>query len=488
VRRVGGIGVAVLLAVLPIHRLAAVQCPDGTPPPCAGSRAPLPVIVITPFENRSRDTSDVYLATTFTEDLTSALNASHRVRLRTARAGRSTADYAVAGSVRRSGAVIRITAQLLRPGSGEIVWTISVDRSMGHSGTAALELARELLRRAGAGLGRMEEPRRSVDPAAYDLYLRGRYYAARRTEAGLERAVDFFRQAVARDSTFALAWAGLAQTLHLAAVWRLPVPGIAADSVIAHEMDAGERALLNDSTRPEIWLARAFVSEDVDPTSRAGSLRASRRALELDSLNADAWNDLGFALDETGDTAAAATAERRAIALDPGNPRLLTTLALHHYWTRHYDSATVWTDSIIATDPTFLSGRRLAGTVALARGRAAEAESQFGAARNIGPGPERIWAIGGLACAAVARGDTAAARLLVVEAESLTPAVDPALHSAVFIAWGYVALGMKQRALDWLERYRVRGDVHFQRHLRGDAPLDPLRGEPRFQALLTTRR
>jgi hypothetical protein len=47
---------------------------------------------------------------------------------------------------------------------------------------------------------------------------------------------------------------------------------------------------------------------------------------------------------------------------------------------------------------------------------------------------------------------------------------------------------MKERALDWLERYRAHGDLHFQAHLRGDAPLDALRGEPRFQALLSERR
>jgi TolB-like protein/Flp pilus assembly protein TadD len=445
------------------------------------------VIVVTPFENRSTDSADVYIAATLTEDVTTALSASHAVRLVSASSARQHAEYALAASVRRSRGLVRVSARLLRSGSGEILWTSGFDRPAEQGAGIADTLASLVLARLGVRSVAPVRRARAVDPAAYDLYLRGRYYASRRTEAGLARAVDLLRQAVARDSSFALAWARLAQSLHVAAVWRLPIPGIPAENMIEREMDAAERALLNDSTRPEIWLARAYVAEDVDPTDRASALRAIRRALELDSLSADAWNDYGFALDEAGDTAGAVMAERRAIALDPGDPRLLTSLALHHYWARRYDSASVWADSIIATDPTFLSGRRMAGTVALARGRAREAESQFAAARNIGPGPERIWAIGGLACAAVARGDTAAAHLFIMEAESLTPTVDPALHSAVFIAWGYTALGTKERALDWLERYRARGDLHFQRHLQDDAPLDPLRGEPRFQALMTTR-
>jgi adenylate cyclase len=297
-----------------------------------------------------------------------------------------------------------------------------------------------------------------------------------------------YRQAVAQDSAFAQGWAGLATALHTASVWRLQIPGIPDDSLIGRELEASERAILNDSARAEAWLARAWAAEDVDPTSRSTVIRAQRRAIAFDSLNADAWSDLGLALLEAGDTVSAAAAARRAVALSPGEPRILTTIALYFYWQRQYDSAAVWADSIIGVDPTFLSGRRMAGTIALARGRREEAAAQFGAARAVGPGPERVWALGGLACTAAGRGDSAAARLLVTEAESLTAPANPALHSAVFIAWAYVALGQPARALDWLERFRPVGDLHFQRHLKGDKPLDPLRGEPRFQALLAGTR
>jgi TolB-like protein/Flp pilus assembly protein TadD len=405
------------------------QCPDGSPPPCRVARA-VPVVVVLPFENRSRDTADTYLAATVGEDLAAALQRSRGVRLLSPRASRQGANYVVGGSIDRTGGAVRVTATLERAPGGQIVWTGSLDAPIARSDETVNRLRSTLLSRIGVRAPAATAPpaARSVDPVAQDLYLRGRYYSNRRTEAGLARGVALLREAVGRDSTFALGWAALARALHTAALWRLPIPGIAASEVIDRELEAAERALLNDSTSADIWLARAWAAQDVDPGTRTAAIRAERRALAIDSLNADAWSDLGLTLLEAGDTVGALGAARRGVALSPADPRLLTEVALYFYFHRQYDSARVWSDSIIATDPTFLSGRRMRGSVALAQGDLREAEAQFGAARTIGPGPERIWALGGLACVASQRGDTTAARALLSDAESLTPTDDPALH------------------------------------------------------------
>src|SRR2546427_421734 len=81
-------------------------------------------------------------------------------------------------------------------------------------------------------------------------------------------------------------------------------------------------------------------------------------------------------------------------------------------------------------------------------------------------------------------GDTVAARGLRVAAEARTDPAAPDNNSAVNIAAGYGVLGEVAGALTWLERYRPARDLHFQLPLRLDPPLDPLRREPRFQALL----
>ena len=80
-----------------------------------------------------------------------------------------------------------------------------------------------------------------------------------------------------------------------------------------------------------------------------------------------------------------------------------------------------------------------------------------------------------------------AARRLVAEAEARTDPAAPDIHSAVNIAAAYAALGEVSPALAWLDRYRPARDLHFQLHLRLDPPLDPLRREPRFRALLLKR-
>jgi len=321
------------------------------------------------------------------------------------------------------------------------------------------------------------------DPVAYDLFSRGRYEASRRSVASVGRAVAFFSESIRRDSTFAPAWAGLAAVLHNANRWEFPVRGVPRESLLTREIMASDRALQLDSTSVDAWLSRAWASEDVDPTSRGPALRAIHRALALDSLNAVAWDQLAMALEEAGHRDSAGAAWHRAVALDPGYVRAKTFLAIHYWWWRAYDSAAVWADSAVATDPLYGLGRVVAGQVALARGRRDEAQSQLAAARRLATGPGSA-GLSGFVSLAVAAGDTVAARHLVAEAEARTDPAAPDNHGAVNIAAAYAVLGEPARALTWLERYRPMRDLHFQLHLRLDPPLDPLRREPRFQALL----
>ncbi|PYP29914.1 MAG: hypothetical protein DMD49_12120 [Gemmatimonadetes bacterium] len=253
--------------------------------------------------------------------------------------------------------------------------------------------------------------------------------------------------------------------------------------MLTREISASDRALQLDSTGVDAWLTRASASEDVDPTSRGPALRAIHRALALDSLNAEAWDQLAMAFEETGSRDSAGAAWHRAIALDPGFVRAKAFLAIHYWWWRAYDSAAAWADSAVATDPLYGLGRVIAGQAALSRGRRDEAESQLGAARRLPTGPGSN-GLSGFVSLAAAAGDTFGARRLVAEAEARTDFAAPDNHSAVNIAAAYAVLGDVDRALAWLERYRPARDLHFQLHLRLDPPLDPLRREPRFQALL----
>jgi len=469
---VGTIGLALLAAVMAIrHQQASARLSQVS-------------VGIVPFEDRSEDTLDAYLGSALTEDLSRSLSAAHVLRVFRVRQARPGLDYILTGSVRHAKDTLDVTAQLERNGSGEIVWATRLALRSRGAITVPRTLTSEVLRALGARAGApTERPTLAPDPVAYDLFLRGRYEASRRTAASLGRAVALFSESIRKDSTFAPGWAGLAAVLHNANRWGFPVRGVPPQSLLTFEIIASDRALQLDSTNVEAWLTRAAVSEDVDPTSRAAPLRTIRRALALDSVNAEAWDQLAMALEEAGSRDGAGAAWHRAVALDPGYVRARAFLAIHYWWWRVYDSAAVWADSAVTTDPLYGLGRVVAGQVALSRGRRDEAESQLAAARRLPTGPGSN-GLSGFVSLAVAAGDTVAARRLLVDAEARTDPAAPDNHSAVNIAAGYAVLGEVARALTWLERYRPARDLHFQLHLRLDPPLDPLRREPRFQALL----
>src|SRR3989442_2249850 len=468
---VGTTGLALLAAVMAIrHQQANARL----------SRASVGIVS---FENRSGDTLDAYLGAALTEDLTRSLSAAHVLRVFRVPQARLGLDYILTGSVRHAQDTLDVTAQLERTGSGEIVWATRLALRSHGAITVPQTLTSGVLHALGAPAGApTERPALPPDPAAYDLFLRGRYEASRRTAPSLGRAVALFSESIRRDSTFAPAWAGLARVLHNATRWGFPVRGVRPESLLTREIFASDRALELDSTSVDAWLTRAKVSDDVDPTSRGPALRAIGRALALDSLNAEAWDQLAMALEEVGRRDSAGAAWHRAIALDPGRLEALAFLGIHYWWWRAYDSAAVWADSAVATDPLYGLGRVVAGQVALSRGHRDEAESQLSAARRLPTGPGSNGLSGFVSLAAAAR-DTVAAHSLLAEAEARTDPVTPDNHSAVNIAAAYAALGEVGQALTWLERYRPVRDLHFQLHLRLDPPLHPPRREPRFPAL-----
>jgi len=324
--------------------------------------------------------------------------------------------------------------------------------------------------------------RRMVDPAAYDLWLRAHYLVPRRRQEDEAEAAALLGRALALDSAIAPAWADLARDLRWARRFGFSIPGIPTDSLLPRMLDASERAVVLDSTNPDTWRLRANVATVVDPTSSSLGLAALRRALLLDSLDAQTWDEYALALEDSRAPEAAEAAWRRAVELDPHRPYGL--FVQHWIWARRYDSAAVWAEHAVTEDPTLMFLREGVGEVALAQGQLGKAEAAYEAALRLGTGPDQVRGLGGLAIVAARLGDTARARSLIARDEAVTDSAAPTLHAAVSIAEAYVAIGAPDRALAWLRRYQPRGDLHFQVHLARDPTLDTLRADPRFQALL----
>lgn len=432
------------------------------------------------FSAGGSDTSLAYVADALTDDVMASLRSAGTVVVLSARAAQGSADYQLSGRVGGTRDGVTVSARL-EHADGRVAWTASRERLRRDLPVTADELSRELLQSIGRRASQVAV-QRPVNPQVYDIVLRGRYQLGRRTASGVSRSVVLFRQAIALDSTSALGWAWYARSLFYARRWHYPTPGVAAESTLSAELMAADRAVELDPSNAQVWITRSQVSQELTPGSRGTAIAALRRSIALDSTIPNAWRDLGRMLDES-DSAGAVAAYRRAVALAPDEAEWLSGLSLHYLWHRDYPQAIRWGDSSVTIDPTNPVARSAAadahywsGDLAVAAmhtealGRLDDAQDLIGSAVDV-----RV---------PLARGDTAGAHAALNRLLARVDTAPPPQHLALAVADGLTAFGDTARALDILERFPVRGEMHFQMHLRYERGLDPLRGSPRFQALL----
>ena len=302
-----------------------------------------PSIAVLPFANLSPDEENEYFADGLAEEL---LNVLARIRgLRVA--SRTSAFFfkgkdvdirtiaqklgvatVLEGSMRRSGERIRITAQLIDAASDSHLWSQVYDRTLDDIFAVQADIANSVvaeLRTAllgeredgGASPSVEAEVRaaasgRSDDPEAYRLYLQGRFYVLRITEADVLRGIGFYRQAIDRDPAFALAWAGLSRAYHAQAGrgW-LPV----ADGM-EQAREAAQRALALGPDVAEAHIALAWVLADYD-WDWNGAQRELERARALAPGDGDVHRACASLAMQAGRAEESIACARRAVALDP---------------------------------------------------------------------------------------------------------------------------------------------------------------------------
>jgi len=188
-------------------------------------------LAVLPLENLSADPEQEYFADGMTDELITQLAKISTIRVisrtsvqyyrrvrksLTQIARKLNVDAVVEGTVLRSGQQVRITTQLIDAREETHLWAESYERDIGDVLQLQAELARAIARQIQVKLSSDEQwrlkPSRPIDPVAYECYLRGRYFWNRRTEESLEHAQCYFGEAIERDSSFPLAYAGLADT------------------------------------------------------------------------------------------------------------------------------------------------------------------------------------------------------------------------------------------------------------------------------------
>ena len=448
-------------------------------------------IAVLPFENFSGDEAGDYFSDGLTEEIILLLTRVPELRVVAWQSaaqfrGREqdlgsiraelNADVVLRGSVRRSAARVRVTAQLVDTAGGAYLWSEGFNRQLDDVVSIQEEIARSIVETLKLALN---PPRESAAPKrvnldCYNLCLQARFLARGRAAEGLRRSLDCYTRAIAADPESAAAHAGLAGAYSLLADYGIMHPSEA----MPRAEDAAQRALALDPASAEANTALAFIHSVYDwKWQEAEALY--RRAIALNPSFAQArhWFGADFLI-RLGRFEEAEPHLQLARDLDPLSLITHDGSAYLRLLHRDYAGCERELEQIVALDPSFYKAYAGLGRVMSLTGRYEEGVVMFEKARRFaGNTPTLIAALGHTQALA---GRTEEANRSLEQLHSLAEGrYVPSTSFAIV----HLGLADHSRALDWLERACDQREVPLT--LIGVHPLyDPLRTEPRFQALL----
>src|SRR6266581_1393372 len=449
-------------------------------------------IAVLPFENRSEEKGDAYFADGIQEEILTRLSkiADLKVISRTSTQHYKSAPENLAeiakqlgvahileGSVQKSGEAVRVNVQLIKAANDSHLWADTFDRKLTDVFAVESEIAKSIADTLKAKLTDSEEHAISARPTentkAHQFYLKGRYFWNKRTGPDLQTAIDYFKQAIEQDSNYALAYAGLADSHVL-----LPYYGAGTlQQSIPPANAAAQKALELDATLAEPHSTLGLILYST--FDFAESKREFERAIALNPNDATAHQWFGNGpLIVTGEFERAIAEGKRAVELDPLSLVVNTDLAVGYTMARRYPEAIEQFNNILAMDPQFYYARWAFGLALQFDGQLPEAIAQYKKAAELTDDPFVLaWLAQGYAQAGQRD-----------EALKLLAQMDELATKRYVGAWSFaivhLALGEKEKAIDELERAFLERSDPFITFIKVSPLFDPLRGDPRFQALL----
>ncbi len=385
-------------------------------------------------------------------------------------------SYVVEGSVRRAGERVRITVQLIRVSDESHLWAQNYERHLHDVLDVQAEVARAVAREIQIKLTPHEKQRldpdktRSINPQAYELYLRGRHFWYRRTEEGMRKSIECFEQALRYQPSFAAAYDGISDAHTMLAcrgmtpaVESLPKAKAAARHAVRLQPELGEGYASLAHVRLHDW---DWVGLESD----------FQRAAELAPGYAVAhywYAEYLMAMDRPGE---AIGRVQYAWELDPLNSVINASIGMIRYLAHDYDGALVDLRRGLEIDPTHYVSHLRVGLVCLQKNLVHEAlDAMRQAVTHSGGGTE---ALAGLAQAHGVAGDKVTMQKIMQELD----AIGHRHVSPYNIARVYGAIDDKQRALEWLERaYREHNPDLIE--LTRETSFASLRSDAKFREL-----
>lgn len=314
---------------------------------------------------------------------------------------------------------------------------------------------------------------KQVSPEAHEAYLKGRYWWNKRTEEGLNRSLTFFREAIELDPTFALSYAGIADSYVVMGSWDFLQPHEAYPKA----KEAATKGLEIDETLAEAHASLAAVANDHD-WDFSGAEREFKRAIQLNPGYATAHQWYAEHLAAMGRHEEAMAETKRALELDPLSLVIRTAYGRICYYARQYDLAIDHCHKALQLDPNFAPAHVLLSFSYVQMGMYAEAVAASEKAIGLSGGVPLPLASLGYAHAMAGNRDEAL-RVL----EQLTELSQQRHVTAGIVALVYVGLGEKDQAFEWLEKAAEEHSGYLT-YLKTEPLMDGLRSDPRFDNLL----
>jgi len=454
---------------------------------------PAKSIAVLPFENLSRDPDNAYFAEGIQDEILTRLakvadlkvishTSTQRYKSSPDNLPQIAKELGVAnileGSVQKSQDQVRVNVQLINAATDAHLWADSFDRKLIDIFTVESEIAAKVADILKAKLTGAEQHAISMQPTrnteAYQLYLKGRFFWNKRTGPDLQKAINYFKQAIEKDPGYALAYVGLGDSYILLSGFGAAPP---QDSFPLAEA-AAKKALEIDDNLAEAHTTLGFIL-CVHHLNFADSIREFERAIALNPNYATAHHWFGDGpLLAVGQFDRAIAEGKRAVELDPLSVIITADLGADFLVARRYDEAIDQFHKAIDLDPRFYYAHWNLAQALEMKGDLRGALTEYKKAVELDDDPF-VLALLGQAYAKVGQRDEALkilAQLPQIAAHRYVPSYSFALL--------HMALGEKDKAIEWLERSYHDGaglDIIF---LKVDPMLDPLQKEPRFQALV----
>ena len=450
-------------------------------------------IAVLPFENANDDPDSEYLSDGITENILNSLAQIPHLRViprsTVFRYKRSEKDpqavgqelnvrVVLTGRVRLRGETLVVGTELLDVQVGSQLWGERYSRKMSDIFALEEEISQKISGSLRVRLGGEDKgwrgKRVTADPEAYQLYLKGRHHWTKRTPDDLLKGAHYFQQAIDKDPSYVVAYSGLADCYSVIGCYSI-LPGKVA---LARAKAAAAAAVAFDEELAEghasLGIIRAYCDWDWEAADREF---ARARELNPGYFVTAYWHAMSLA--SSGRYQEAEAMVHKGMELEPLSPLIAHVWLMNTYFSRDYGKAIERAHESIAIYPNLFLLRFWLGLSYLQERRFEEAIEALEVAVTLSEG-KLTWVVGSLGHAYAAAGNRAGAERLLRELQGKLDSEVVDFIALVLVCW---ALGDQEGALGWVEKaFEAKGFISWG--LNGDPRFDPLRGEPRFQAVI----